>query len=181
MKRLVLLLGLLALVPCTARAQRFQVFGGYSYFRFDPGAGPKGNLNGWEFSGTYKTNRWVGLTADFSGHYGSSFGPSTSLHTYLFGPQISLPLPFFSLYVHALAGAAHIHNGVLASAPEPGVLVLTGDASDTTFAAALGGGLDTKIAPLVSFRVVQVDYLATRFGGSTQNHLRVSTGLVIRF
>ena len=152
------------LMPCAARAQKIQVFGGYSYLRLDTGAG-KFNLNGWEASGTVK-NTWLGFTADFSGDYGSPQGASTSVHTFLFGPQLSLPLPVLSPYVHALVGGAREASG---------------NFSDTAFAAAFGGGIDTHIAPLLSYRLFQVDYLATRFGGSTQDHIRVSTGLVIHF
>ena len=164
MKKLALLFGLLALAPCAARAQNVQLFGGYSYLRLDTGA-EHANLNGWEASGTLK-NSWLGFTADFSGDYGSPFGPSTSVQTFLFGPQISLPVPLISPFIHVLAGGAREK---------------TGNFSDTTFAGAIGGGIDTRIAPLLSYRLFQVDYLATRFGGKTQNHLRVSTGLVIRF
>jgi hypothetical protein len=152
------------MMPCPARAQKVQLFGGYSYLRLDTGAG-KVNLNGWEASGTVK-NTWLGFTADFSGHYGSPQGASASVETFLFGPQLSLPVPLVSPYVHALVGAAR---------------ETTGNFSDTAFAAAFGGGVDTRIAPLLSYRLFQVDYLATRFGSNTQNHLRVSTGLVIHF
>lgn len=165
MKKLVLLLGLLSLVPCAAHAQRVELFGGYSYLHLDNGAGTF-NLNGWNASATFKTSSWIGLTGDFSGTYSAPFGSSSSVHTYLFGPQISLPSPIFSPFFHALLGAATVKSG---------------NSSDTAFTTALGGGLDTKIAPLVSFRIVQLDYLATRFGGSTQNNLRVSTGIVFRF
>lgn len=164
MRKLVFAAALLLFAPGLARAQKVQLFGGYSFLRLDTGAG-KANLYGWEASGTFKKS-WLGFTADFSGHYGSPFGPSTSLNTFLFGPQLSLPVPVITPYVHALVGAARES---------------TGNLSDTTFAAALGGGLDTRISPLLSYRLLQVDYVATRFGGNTQNHLRFSTGLVIRF
>jgi hypothetical protein len=166
MKKLAALPVLLVILtlPSAARAQKIQVFGGYSYLRQDTGAG-KINLNGWEASATIK-NTWLGLTADFSGHYGSPFGPSASTQTFLFGPQLSLPVPIISPYVHALVGAAREASG---------------NFSDTAFAASFGGGIDTHIAPFLSYRLFQVDYLATRFGGSTQNNLRVSTGLVIHF
>lgn len=165
MKKLILLLGLFALLPSAAHAQNLELFGGYSYLRLDTGAG-RVNLNGWEASGAVRTFPWLRLRADFSGNYGSPFGPSTSVHTYLFGPELSLPAPLFSPFVHVLAG---------------GATTKTGNISDTAFATAIGGGLDAKIAPLLSFRVVQLDYLATRFGGGTQNSLRVSTGIVLRF
>jgi hypothetical protein len=163
MKKLIFSLLFLLLAPCAAKAQ-VQLFGGYSYLRLDTKPG-SANLNGWEASGTWN-HSWFGLTADFSGHYGTPFGPTTSLHSFLFGPQLSLPTPVFSPFVHALIGASRI---------------TTGGASDTSFATALGGGIDTKIAPFLSFRVIQVDYLDTRFGSTTHNNLRISTGLVLRF
>jgi len=166
MKKFAVFPGLLVLLlmPSAARAQKVQLFGGYSYLRQDTGA-DKVNLNGWEASATLK-NTWLGVTADFSGHYGSPFGPSASVQTFLFGPQLSLPVPFVSPYVHALVGGARESSG---------------NVSDTAFAAAFGGGIDTHIAPFLSYRLFQVDYLATRFGGRTQNNLRVSTGLVLHF
>jgi len=80
-----------------ARAQNtFQVFGGYSCLR--PPAtvsetvicpvgilppcpvtaiGTHSNLNGLELSGSYNAYKWLGATADFSGHYGSVQGPAS--------------------------------------------------------------------------------------------------------
>lgn len=164
MRKLVLVLALVAIAPCAARAQKIQIFGGYSYLHLDNPAG-KANLNGWELSGTVK-GRWLGLTADFSGDYGSPFGPSTSLHTFLFGPQLSIPFPVFSPFVHALVGGARLSSGGL---------------SQTALTTAVGGGVDAHIAPFFSYRIFQVDYLATRFGSGTQNNIRVSTGLVFHF
>lgn len=165
MKKLILFVGLFALLPGIARAQSLEVYGGYSYLRLDTQPG-KVNLNGWEASAAVRAFPWVRLRADFSGDYGSPFGPTTSVHTYLFGPELALPAPVFSPFVHVLIGGATIK---------------TDGASDTAFATAIGGGLDTKIAPMLSWRIVQLDYLASRFGGSTQNNLRLSTGIVFRF
>ncbi len=164
MRKLLLLLALLAIVPCTARAQGLQLFGGYSYLRLKS-AGTTTNTNGWEVSGTLK-NSWLGLTADFSGHYGTTLGSNSSLQTFLFGPQLSLPLPVFSPFAHVLVGGAR---------------ETLGNVSDTAFATAVGGGVDTHLGPLLSYRLFQVDYLATHFGGNTQNQLRISTGLVLNF
>jgi hypothetical protein len=52
--------------------QRVEVFGGYSLLHDSilvPGAA---NFSGWDTSATIFLNRWLGVTADFSGHYGSS-------------------------------------------------------------------------------------------------------------
>jgi hypothetical protein len=60
---------------------------------------------------------------------------------------------------------------------------------------AFGGGVDAKLNSRFGLRVVQVDYLPSRFGGQTealfgtvgplitswQNNLRVSTGIVVKF
>ena len=48
------------------------------------------------------------------------------------------------------------------------------------FATALGGGLDYKIIRLIALRI-QGDYVQTRFFGTTQNNVRLSTGIVVRF
>lgn len=164
MRKLCMLLGLVFLVTLTARAQdKVELFGGYSYLRLD--SSPKANLNGWEISGQYKFSGWLGGVADFSGHYGSISGVSTSLHNFLFGPQISWHAPV-SPFAHILLGGARSSIA--------GV-------SDTAFAVAIGAGIDTRVAPALYWRIIQGDYLATRFGGNTQNNVRVSTGVVFRF
>lgn len=139
---------------------KIQIYGGYSYFHLDNAPGTS-NLNGWLLSGQYKFAPWLGGVAEFGGDYGGG----QSVHTFLFGPQVSFPArvsPFF----HVLIGGAHF------SAPGFG---------DTSFSTAIGGGFDMKVAPAISWRIVQGDYLLTRFGGSTQDNARISTGIVLRF
>jgi hypothetical protein len=167
LRKLSLLLGLFFLISLSAHAQgisdKVELFGGYSYLRFD--SSPQVNLNGWELSGQYKFTDWLGGVADFSGHYGSPFGISSSVHTFMFGPQVSWPSRV-SPFAHVLVGGAHFSV--------PG-------AATTAFASAIGGGIDTRIAHRLSWRIIQGDYLITRFGSSTQNNVRVSTGIVFRF
>jgi hypothetical protein len=52
--------------------------------------------------------------------------------------------------------------------------------SDTNFTTAIGGGLDYRIIRPVAWRF-QGDYVQTRFFSATQNNVRVSTGIVLRF
>jgi hypothetical protein len=202
---LVFTVALFTLLPSgTAQAQdTFEVFGGYSYLRppvtlsetqsIPPPVCPIGivppcppiqttfattvhpNLNGWEASGVYNAYHWLGVAADFSGHYGSANGVSTHFNTYLFGPQLQLHSSV-SPFVHVLFGAAHETTGQLI-APE----LLISPTSSTAFATAIGGGIDVKVARFVSFRPIQLDYLITRFGSSTQNQPRASAGLVVHF
>jgi hypothetical protein len=159
-RKLVILLGLIFLMSLTARAQdKGELFGGYSYERFR--TSPSRNLNGWEISGQYKFAAWLGGIADVDAHYSSQIRTVS----FMVGPQVSFPAgisPFF----HVLAGINHIRVGGI---------------SDTSFSTALGGGIDMRLAPAISWRVIQADDVVTRFFGGTQNDARISTGIVIRF
>ena len=190
MRKLALLLAaasLFGFFPRQAQAQ-FQIFGGYSYARPSVTGSqfvvcPVGvlpcpptsftahpNLNGWELSGAFN-HHWIGVVADFGGNYGSIQGASTHLETYLFGPQVRLPGPV-SPFAHVLLGGAHESIGSnLTVVPS----------SSNAFAAAVGAGIDIKVAPFLSLRAIQLDYLVTRFGSSTQNQPRASAGLVLHF
>jgi len=160
-----LLLGVLfvALLPAAAQDEKVEVFGGYSYMRLRGGADV--NLNGWEASAQYKFRDWIGGVADFDGHYGSINGVGTSVHSFLFGPQVSLPSKV-SPFAHVLLGGAHFSaSGV----------------GDTAFSMAIGGGMDYQVNDRFSWRIIQGDYLMTRFFGDTQNNGRISTGIIYRF
>jgi hypothetical protein len=174
MRRLSLLLGLVllvSLVPLTTHAQdKVELFGGYSYMRVDasPSFNPNSssfNLNGWELSGQYRFMDWLGAVADIDGHYGSPSGESTSIHTFLFGPQVSWPTRV-SPFAHILIGGAHVS---------------TGPYSDTSVALAIGAGIDTRLIHSFYWRVIEGDYLPTRFFGNTQNNVRLSSGIVFKF
>lgn len=174
----------------TAHAQ-VQIFGGYSYVRptvtFEvpaitcvigstcpPTSTTHANLNGWEASGTYNMFKVFGLTADFGGNYGTVQGSPLHLTTYLFGPQVHFPGPV-SPFAHVLVGGAH--ESVGGSNFVVGFVGSSGNA----FATAVGGGIDIKTVPFISLRVIQIDYLVTRFGSRTQNQPRASAGIVIHF
>jgi opacity protein-like surface antigen len=166
MKRTLLLITLLCVCTAAAFAQtpKLDIFGGYSYLRSNPGFGlPSGNAHGWEASLTYNWNSWLGLKADFDGHYCCD----QTLHNFLFGPQISLGHGKLTPYVHGLVGLSHGTS--------------TGGFSDDVLGFALGGGVDWKVGHSWSWRVAQVDYLGTRFADETQDNLRISTGLVFHW
>lgn len=151
-----------------------NVFIGYSYVRADLPGGDT-NLSGWNGSAEFKVIPLVGLVADFSGNYGTQnsnlfFGSaSVHQHNFLFGPRLGIKIGKFRPFVHALIGASHISesgNGF--------------SNSDTSFADALGGGIDYHLIPLISWRL-QIDALQTRSFSTTENDVRVSTGVVIHF
>jgi hypothetical protein len=166
LRRLSLLFALVLLISLSVHAQglgdKVELFGGYSYMRT---ASPSFNLNGWELAGQYKVTDWLGAVGDFDGHYGSPNGFSTSLHTFLFGPEVSWPARV-SPFAHVLFGGAHVSSGGF---------------SDTSFAMAVGAGIDTRLVHGIYWRVIQGDYLPTFFGNSRENNARLSTGIVVRF
>ena len=195
MRKFLLAITAVCLSFCFARVadaqDTVQIFGGYSYLRPTLslqtfGVCPVGllppcpivaldshpNLNGWELSGTYNAYKWLGATADFSGHYGTDHGASVHYQTYLFGPQVHFPGPV-SPFAHLLIGAAHESVGTGNSN--------IASASASAFAVAAGAGIDLHIAPFLSVRPIQLDYLVTRFGSTTQNQVRASAGLVVHF
>ena len=166
MRKLATFFGLLIItslaVPLSAHAQSTEIFGGYSFVRLNPGGT---NSHGWDASLTEKLFKVVGVTADFGGTYTSSPGATTRMNTFLFGPQVSLPAPV-SPFVHALFGAARFSAS---------------GASSTSFASAIGGGIDIHPIPHIGVRLIQVDYLNTHFGNTRQNNFRLSAGIVLHF
>src|SRR5258708_40285879 len=140
-----LLLGILFVASLPASAQdKVEVFGGYTYMRFRPS--PDLNLNGWEASVQYKFRDWIGGVADFDGHYGSIGGVGTSVHSYLFGPQVSLPSRV-SPFGHVLLGGSHFRAGAF------GV---------SACAMAIGAGMATEVKQGISGRFVKGIYLLSR-------------------
>jgi hypothetical protein len=145
---------------------------------------PRLSLNGWEVSGTYRFLPWLGATADFGGYSGAAVRPSNAhQHTYLFGPEISLPRRV-APFAHLLVGAAHesVSAVPVVALPLPvGEVESIPGRTSSSFSMALGGGIDLKLSSHFWLRPVQVDYLLTRFGSATQNQPRISTGLVFEF
>jgi len=175
---------------------KVELLGGYSYFRASievAQTGPLGpgtpcppncgtpphiaqnaNLNGWEFSAQYKFLPFFGAVVDFNGTYGKLDGASTREHTYLLGPQVSLPFRI-SPFAHALMGIARESQDPFLRGGFNGL------GSDTSLATAAGGGLDCRVAPFVAVRVFQLDYIRTQLHGATQNQPRISAGVVFHF
>jgi Outer membrane protein beta-barrel domain len=166
LRKAAFLLCLLLMVSVSARAQsdKIQLFGGYSYQHV--GSTPSFDQNGWEGALQYKFSSFLGVVADFDGHYGQVGGLNSTVYTYLFGPQISFGSRL-SPFAQFLVGGGHAH--------------FTGNTTDDAFAWTLGGGADYRILPGIYWRVIQVGYQPTYFFGHTQNNVRISTGLVAHF
>jgi opacity protein-like surface antigen len=163
-----------------------NVFFGYSYYNTDLSSIDRANTNGWEASVEGKVVPFLGFVADVDSHYGSqnfpicpvvppggggsgcsSFNADVTERNFLFGPRVSFSVGKFRPFIEGLFGGAHVDAN-------------NGGGSDTSFATALGGGLDYKIIKPLAWRF-QGDYVQTRFFGTTQNNVRLSTGIVFRF
>jgi opacity protein-like surface antigen len=190
--RVVLLL--LLLLPATVLAQdaaRAEIFGGYQFVHANSGVQIGGfdnfSLNGWNASLSGYFGHYLGITADFSGTYGTpgitvpqvgQIGINTHLYTFMFGPVLRAANPSpFQPFVHVLAGGAHVSGSVSVS----GIGGVSVSDSDTGFTWAAGGGLDYKLLPIIGIRLGQLDFVQTRIGGDSQNNFRYSAGIVLRF
>jgi hypothetical protein len=157
-----------------------NVFFGYSYYNTNVSSIDRANTNGWEGSFESKVFPWVGIVADLSGHYGSQNFPAScpvtpgpcaihanfNEHNVLFGPRISASVGKLRPFAEVLIGVGH--------------LSVQHAFSDTSFATGIGGGIDYRLIRPIAWRF-QGDYIQTRFSGTTQNNVRLSTGIVVRF
>jgi opacity protein-like surface antigen len=180
MKRLALLCGAMLLFAGLASAQdeapKVEAFGGYSYLRVNPGAGVTGsNFNGGSGSLAYNLTPMFGVVADFGGYHWSNSGADATLVSYLFGPKVALRRGPITPFAQVLFGGAH-GSGTSFS----------GTGSANAFAMAVGGGVDWNATQHIGIRLMQAEYVLTKFNEGLgnpdhQNNARISTGVVFRW
>lgn len=185
-----LLLLFIAALPVKGqdRYPKGEIFGGYSFSHIhDSTNAAHANLNGWGASVTGNLTRHIGVTADFSGTYGSETylpicvaivpippgctAQSQHLSAYYLmgGPRFSFPTHGVTPFAHALFGVASLRR-------ETG--------SQTTFVMGFGGGVDVPLGKHLAWRLFQADYIPARRAfnlSGWDNNVRVETGLVFRF
>ncbi|MBI2678517.1 MAG: hypothetical protein HYX28_07020 [Candidatus Koribacter versatilis] len=148
---------------------RMDVFVGYSYYNpgdqnpLTPGIAPS-MVKGFNSAVTWNFNRYVGLTFDTSGHYSDKI----NVGNFGFGPTIRYPMDHFIPFAHALFG--------FQKASPLGF-------SETEFLTMIGGGMDLRFTKLLSWRVLQADWVRSNHSftlGSQDefNGVRLSSGLV---
>lgn len=176
-------------------APRVEVFGGYALTKLTRPAGAPVHplLNGWDSELIFNVTPNLGVVADFGGYYGTpktlaargcsacpitpGIDVPTKLHTFTFGPQLSVRKGHFRPFGHALFGGGHLSVdsrdlSLLFRVPLPD--------SGSGFAMALGAGLDTLITERFGWRV-QADYLSLDLNDVTNKTFRAATGVVFRF
>jgi len=144
---------------------RVQVFGGYSYTRFDSksfGFANQTNLNGYNFAPAYNLIWGFGVVAELSGQYGSNL----NFRDLAVGPQFLYPRGNSRFFAHVLIGDART------------LVQVANTEGDTARAVVVGGGMDHDISPRFAIRLFQVDYIHSTLFKDPQNNLRFSTGLV---
>ena len=134
-----------------------EILGGYSYLRSSDT-----NFNGWKATLVGNVNSWLGIAADFDGHYAGE----ESEHSITFGPHFVLrknrrwtPVGF------ALFGVAIEKSG-------------SGE-TEHGFATELGGGLDYEVSHRWTIRAFDVTASITHVGGETHVSPKVGVGLVL--
>ncbi len=164
-------------------APRVEVFLGYSWL--NPGGrtatGPvaaganlstqparklPGIPGGWGTDVTLNFNKYLGATADFSGHYSDA----ANVSTFMFGPTLNLRTEHFTPFLHALVGLARLSPNNLGSHNGVGT--------------AVGGGIDMYFNNKFALRLIEADWLhqnhaVSEVGGSGSfDGARVQGGLV---
>lgn len=153
-------------------AARYDVFGGFSYLRFNAltiGYPNDTNLYGFNFQGTGNIKLKFGVTVDLSGNYGSQM----SSYHFMVGPQYTWRRNTSNIFVHGLFGKAQ--NNVSIAQPTRSGFESVGR--------SFGGGFgyDYDWRDRISIRVFEIDLFHSSTFGKSQNDGRVSTGLVFHF
>jgi opacity protein-like surface antigen len=192
MKRWAFLLGVILLFSFAASAQeenpKAEVFGGYSYVRVSD-QGFSANFNGGSGSLSYNPNAWLGIVGDFGGYHWSESGADANVITYLFGPKFAFRSGRWTPFVQTLFGGARISGSatsleVAARVRPQGITPGGVSGSENAFAMAIGGGLDVNATPHIGIRLIQAEYVLTKFSDGVndrQNNARISAGVVFRF
>lgn len=191
MKRWALLCGAMLLFAGIASAQsdapKAEVFGGYSFLHVSD-QGASANFNGGSGSFSYNPSPWLGLVGDFGGYHWSGSGVDANVISYLFGPKFAYRHGSVTPFTQALFGGARVSGsaGVCSGArvrPQQ-IVGGCGSGSENAFAMAIGGGLDWNATPHIGVRLVQAEYVLTKFSdgvNNRQNNARVSAGVVFRW
>lgn len=186
-RRIAVLAGfLIGMAASSARCQQapvatpqIEASASYSFVRANAANGGGGfNLNGGSASVAYNFSERFSAVADFGGYRFSGLpsGLTSTMYTYMFGPRMTLRRSSrVEPFAQVLLGGGRLN------ASASGV-----DAGENGFAMAAGGGVDVPFRRRFAIRVVQAEYLMTRFdrvdgSSATQNDVRISAGLVLRF
>jgi hypothetical protein len=126
------------------------------------------NLVGLHTSFTYFRYAWLGFEGNVVAAFGSSslLNESSRAVIYAGGPRIAWREKRFQPWMHALVGGIHIRPQTASSI--------------NSVAFQLGGGVDWRYKPLISFRA-ESDYVRSQLNSSGQNSFQFGGGVVFHF
>jgi hypothetical protein len=189
--------------------QRVELFGEYSYLRFNPTLPHLNNrsFNGGGGGATFNITHYLGIKAELMGYGSTSFTTTVSapivtprgtiptgtfnsqgnMFTYLFGPVVKVPLSRITPFGELLFGGsnsngyANLSRSIIAGG---GTISATG--TQHPFTMAFGGGLDVHINHNFSIRPIELDWVLSRYTNpltstNNQNSFRYTAGFVYRF
>jgi opacity protein-like surface antigen len=214
MRRLFVLAGLLLFTAVAAVAQdypRVETSPAFMYMRLSPSFSNSFVVNGHTINGAnsfncaggggtlaYNFSSLVGIAADLGGCkvFGNTLGFGNSVDgtafTYLFGPRFTYRSgsrfePFFDINFGGMRLALSCQNSAINCLSTFG----GGTFSKNAFAMTVGGGFQVKLSHKFSLRLIQAEYLYTRFGNNcalaicnqnnSQNNFRLKSGVVINW
>lgn len=191
-----MLLGVFLLLATSVYAQDYkkvELFGEYSYLRFNPTLSYLKNrsFNGGGGGVQYNITNYVGIKAEFMGYGSTNFtipagtynipklspnpiviaAPITTqgnMFTYLFGPVLRVPISRVTPFGELLFGGSNSNaygNQIKAICNGFTCTPAATNVSGTQhpFTMAVGGGLDIKLSENFSIRPVEVDYVLSRY------------------
>jgi hypothetical protein len=189
--------------------QRIELFGEYSYLRFNPTLPHLNNrsFNGGGGGATFNINRYLGIKGELMGYGSTSFtttvgAPITTpkgtvpagtfnsqgnMFTYLFGPVVKVPLSRITPFGELLFGGSNSNGyGNLSKSIIAGGGTISATGTQHPFTMAFGGGLDVHINHNFSIRPIELDWVVTRYTNplsntNNQNSFRYTAGFVYRF
>jgi len=194
----------------TLAQDRFEVYGEYSYLRFNPtvfGLNSR-SFNGGGGGATLFFLKILGIKADLMGYGSTSFtktfassvtlpgggtipaGTYTSqgnMFTYLFGPVVRVPIPKVKPFGELLFGGSNTNGYVnLVNSINAGGGTISKTPALHPFTMALGGGLDISVSKHISIRPGEIDYVLSRYTNpltstNNQNNFRYCGGVVFKF
>ena len=163
----------LLIVPVQARADKGDVYFGYSrtganlYAVYTPG------MNGWQAAAHFKPLPFIGIEGDISRYTQTSGGFTQQVTLAMFGPRVTAHAAGFSVFAHGLGGVAHQH----------GTLVFYPSVGYNAASYAIGGGVDVPL--LLKFKLRATgDYLGNGnapSGSYSPSYYRFGVGVACHF
>ena len=206
----VVLVSTAMIFTATAFAQKWEVYGDYSYLQFNPTVSGLQSraLNGGGGGVQFNFGKYFGIKGDFQG-YGSTqvtftqnvpvvnplgvtipngtYKSNLNMFTYLFGPTFGVHASKFYVYGEFLMGGSNTNGyGNLEKSIDAngGTINVTGTQHPFTW--ALGGGLDWRMTKTVALRLAEMDWMGTRYTNpltstNNQNSFRYLGGIAFTF